>query len=299
MRIPQGYVQKCKAAAHAVQAPLVFVAGCLTVAVLVKPGSTDARTKWYFALCFLTSPALLYLAMVPMWTRTVRFANAYVYAAVDILSAIFWFSAFVAVAAWNSAGIRQGAADAKLDASAGNCSTFAWGPEDKCNLSKATVGLGVIIFLSFLLTSALSVHLALRARAADPLPFGPNTYAADPTGPDAHAKDAWSADTAELDRSRSRSSSPYPNSGSALLRGSETETETETEEGRHPGRMLSWGARAAGTGGLVDGAVERMDGKAEAEAHRAGSALSPGGYDEELGMGRVAFPSGNYGFSSR
>ncbi|TKA81259.1 hypothetical protein B0A49_00213 [Cryomyces minteri] len=256
--------------------------------------------------------------MVPMWTRTVRFANAYGYAAVDILFAIFWFSAFVAVAAWNSAGIRQGAADAKLDASAGNCSTFAWGPEDKCNLSKATVGLGVIIFLSFLLTSALSVHLALRVRAADPLPFGPNTYAADPTGPDAHAKDAWSADTAELDRSRSRSrsSSPYPNSGSdagtvrktshgwnrdedgfALLRGSETET--ETEEGRHPGRMLSWGARAAGMGGLVDGAVERMDGKAEAEAHRAGSALSPGGYDEEFGMGRVAFPSGNYGLSSR
>ncbi|KAK5017907.1 hypothetical protein LTR39_001288 [Cryomyces antarcticus] len=271
--------------------------------------------------------------MVPMWTRTVRFANAYVYAAVDILFAIFWFSAFVAVAAWNSAGIRQGAADAKLDASVGDCSTFAWGPEDKCNLSRATPPYpraerlvdrltphGATYSLSFLLTSALSVHLALRARAADPLPFGPNTYATDPTDPDAHAKDVWSADTAELDRSRSRSrSSPYPDSGSdagtirktphgwnraedgfALLRGSETETETETEEGRHPGRMLSWGAGAVERG-LADGVMERMDGETEAEAgaHRAGSALSPGGYDEELGMGRVAFQSGNYGFSGR
>lgn len=44
----------------------------------------------YLWQCFLTIPALLYLVMVPMWTRTVRFANAYAYALIDILYTVLY-----------------------------------------------------------------------------------------------------------------------------------------------------------------------------------------------------------------
>ena len=57
-----------------------------------------------------------------------------------------WFAAFVAVATWNSEGIKQGAKDKDLDESDGNCTTFAHGPEMKCKLSEATVGIGVVIW---------------------------------------------------------------------------------------------------------------------------------------------------------
>ena len=35
--------------------------------------------------CFLSVPAIIYLVMVPMWSRTKKFANAYAFLAVDVL----------------------------------------------------------------------------------------------------------------------------------------------------------------------------------------------------------------------
>ena len=59
---------------------------------------------------------------------------------------VFWFAAFIAVAVWNAAGIREGAKDKKVPDGDGNCSTFKYGPEDKCVLSRATFGFGVVIW---------------------------------------------------------------------------------------------------------------------------------------------------------
>jgi len=84
--------------------------------------------------------------MTPMWSRAVRFANAYAFLAVDALYTIFWFSAFIAIAFYNSSGIKQGAKDRKLDEKDGNCTTFKWGSEEKCKLSRATFGFGVVIW---------------------------------------------------------------------------------------------------------------------------------------------------------
>lgn len=50
MRIPQTKMQKIKIGIHAVQALLVFVAGCLTLAVMTKSGSFGGETGFYFAL---------------------------------------------------------------------------------------------------------------------------------------------------------------------------------------------------------------------------------------------------------
>ena len=83
--------------------------------------------------------------MTPMWTRTVRFANAYAFAALDLLFTIFWLSALISVAMYNSSGIKQGAKDKNLDEGDGSCATFAYGSEGMCKLSKASVVFGVFI----------------------------------------------------------------------------------------------------------------------------------------------------------
>jgi hypothetical protein len=83
--------------------------------------------------------------MVPMWSRAARFANAYAFLTVDALYTILWFAAFIAVAMWNAKGIKEGATDKKLKEGDGNCTTFKFGPEKKCKLSRATVGLGAIV----------------------------------------------------------------------------------------------------------------------------------------------------------
>ena len=73
-----------------------------------------------------------------------KFANAFALAAVDILYTIFWFSAFIAMAVWVVQGQKQGAKEKNIGGS-GNCTTFAFGTEKKCELAKATIGLGVVI----------------------------------------------------------------------------------------------------------------------------------------------------------
>jgi hypothetical protein len=83
--------------------------------------------------------------MVPMWSRAQRFASAYAFLAVDALYTILWFAAFIAVAMWNSSGIKEGAQDRKIPDDERNCTTFKWGSESKCNVSKASVGVGVVV----------------------------------------------------------------------------------------------------------------------------------------------------------
>jgi hypothetical protein len=80
-----------------------------------------------------------------MWSRAARFANAYAFLAVDALYTVLWFAAFIAVALWNSSGIKQGAKERNIPDNERNCTTFKWGSESKCNVSKASVGVGVVI----------------------------------------------------------------------------------------------------------------------------------------------------------
>ena len=83
--------------------------------------------------------------MVPMWSRAQRFASAYAFLALDILYTILWFAAFVAVAMWNSHGIIEGAKKAKIPDDDRNCTTFLYGDEAKCSVSKAAVGIGAMV----------------------------------------------------------------------------------------------------------------------------------------------------------
>jgi hypothetical protein len=83
--------------------------------------------------------------MVPMWSRAARFANAYAFLSLDAIYTILWFSAFISIAMWNSKGVKEGAKERKLSESDANCTTFKYGPEEKCKLSRATVGMGAVV----------------------------------------------------------------------------------------------------------------------------------------------------------
>ncbi|KAJ9661714.1 hypothetical protein H2201_006385 [Coniosporium apollinis] len=289
MRIEQSYIQRCKAVAHGLQALMVFIAGCIMLAVFTKEGSTGSPSKYYFAMCFFTIPALIYQVMVPLWTRAVKFANAYAFAAVDVLYTIFWFAAFISVATWNAAGIRQGAKDRNIDKDSGNCTTFAYGTEGKCKLSRATVGFGIVIFLLFLLTSAISAYYLIKFRKDGTLPVHAHGGATNnPQTLEAGNKDAWSANVDELEHDADEGTQPH-RSGSreddeyALLHS------TETYDGRHPGRPLSWGEDRTGSVGDYGRTDEYGDGYEDYRKQSPPRAASPGGYDE--------YRKGNYSFS--
>jgi len=50
MRIAINRVQQAKVGLHCIQGLLIFIAGVLIIAIFTKPGDTDRRAKWYFAL---------------------------------------------------------------------------------------------------------------------------------------------------------------------------------------------------------------------------------------------------------
>jgi len=151
MKLLQTHMQKIKTGVHATQALALFIAWAITIAVLTGSGSTDGRVGFYFALTWFCIPALLYLVMVPMWTRTRRFANVYAFAAVDMLFALLWFVAFCAITSWLVAGKGHGKEKKKS-----GCENFKFGSETKCELAEAEIALGVILFLLFGITGAIS-----------------------------------------------------------------------------------------------------------------------------------------------
>ena len=124
------------------------------------------------------------------------------------------------------------------------------------------------------------------------MPSKSSSYA-NPVSIEAQTKDAWSADTDELDEPHDG----YDDGSRPARAGSREDDEyallhsVETEDGHHPGRPISWG----GTSSLDDrnetayhSTVERYD------EPSAPSALSPGGYRDG---GAAEFPKAKYTFS--
>ncbi|KAL8713632.1 MAG: hypothetical protein Q9225_006733, partial [Loekoesia sp. 1 TL-2023] len=141
MRLPENLLPKVKVALHGVQGLVIFLAWAVTIAIFTKPGSTDGRTKFFFALCWFCIPLLIYQTGIPQFNRTKRFSNAYAHAAIDVLLAIFWFAAFISVATWTNEGIKKGVGRPGKK----GCDAFAWGTGSKCHLSQATIGMGVVL----------------------------------------------------------------------------------------------------------------------------------------------------------
>lgn len=141
-------LQKLKLAVHIAQVAFITISWIAEIIVFHDAASIDGRPGWYFGLCFLTIPALIYLTMTPRFPRTRKFANPLAMAIVDVVFAIFWISAFAAQASYNSSGKCKGA----------------------CGASKAIVGLGVFIWLFWCVTAFMSVYGFLYYRREGYLP---------------------------------------------------------------------------------------------------------------------------------
>lgn len=133
------HLPRIKTALHGTQALFVLVSGCVTIAYLVRPAYDGRPIIWYFVLCFLSIPAIIYNSLTPLFERSRKWGNAYAFAAVDVIYAILWLSAFAAVAAWTRHGYCFGA----------------------CGLSKGMAGVGFFNFALFVLTSIISVYGAI------------------------------------------------------------------------------------------------------------------------------------------
>lgn len=160
MQLPHNYLHKGKNALHGLQGLVIFLGWALTIAILVKEGPSDSRTKYFFALvsaqspltfqatdspqCWFCIPVLIYQAAIPTFQRTKRFANPYAFAILDVLFTILWFAAFIGVAVYTNTGISNGEAKDK-DHKLKGCAAFDGGPESKCKLSQATIGMGVVV----------------------------------------------------------------------------------------------------------------------------------------------------------
>lgn len=254
-----------------------------------------------------------------MWSRAWRFANAYAYAVLDILFSILWLAAFSAVAAWNNQGVEKGSKDSdnkdnndKPSNKSGTCSSFAYGSASKCEVSKASVGFGVMICLLFVVTSAISVHAVVRYRKTGVMPDGSNNKhgPVEQLAPEDANKDPWSTNIHEPDDDddERRPSNPFGDHNNASSNtmnayGQMSQQDEEAshgllnvgklsrrhsvpggeEEDPHPGRQLSYGS-----------SVQMPEAPSVYDESLAPSALSPtAAYEQGMGA-RLSFPEGNY-----
>ncbi|EME82235.1 uncharacterized protein MYCFIDRAFT_43132 [Pseudocercospora fijiensis CIRAD86] len=253
MRVPQNKLQKIKAAIHCTQLLLIFVAGCLTLAVMTKNGGFGGQTAFYFALCFITIPAILYQVMVPMWSRAWRLNNVYAYAVIDVLFALLWFAASIAVAVWNAKGIAKGKttktddtdtsksstkflfARADTTTKDGTCNSFAYGSASKCSVSKATVGFGIVILLLFAATTYISIQAVRQYRQSGAVPTMSFRNKKQDALENAEEAKVWSTSTDELNNADDR-----------LSYGGYGGNTTSDQDG-----LLGAGPRRSGSGGVV------------------------------------------------
>ncbi|KAI9733504.1 MAG: hypothetical protein M1818_007252 [Claussenomyces sp. TS43310] len=141
---------KIKTGIHIAQAVFIFVAWCIMIAIFRSDAHIGGAAGFYFGLCFLSIPVIVYPTLTPVFPRSRKWANAYAFAILDILSTILWLAAFAALAAWNTAD---------------GCKS-----KHGCTLSKVDVGLGFFVSLFFALTSAISVYGVMYYRRNGNIP---------------------------------------------------------------------------------------------------------------------------------
>ncbi|KIW10254.1 hypothetical protein PV08_11216 [Exophiala spinifera] len=172
MRLQLDQHGKIKTYIHIAQTAVLALAWVLTIALLTRGGTTDSRVGWYFGLCWLTIPILIYLVMVPMWSRARRFANVYAFACVDGLAVVLWLSAWAAVASYVVAGKGKGD---KKDGSSG-CDNFKYGTPGRCKLSETIIVFGVFEMLLFIATTFFSLRTVMVFKRTGMMPDNAQRY---------------------------------------------------------------------------------------------------------------------------
>ena len=180
----------------------------------------------------ISVPALLYQTVIPLWQRTKRLASPYVGAALDLLFCIFWLAALAAVQAWTTSGITDGGKS--------YCDTFSYGDKDKCVISYGTVLIGVLVFLLWVLASAIAFYLLLFFRRNGYLPNSRPSISNPSIIEPKFSVSTGSSNPSKVEGKPSLNLQPQPQHDveHGVTHGF---THTDTPLGTHPGRKVSYG----------------------------------------------------------
>ena len=137
------FYQRVKNIIYAIQALVIFVAAMITIAIFTKSGQSDTRITYFFILCLVCIPFLIYQTASPAFRKLRKLANAYVHTIIDALLTILWLAAFIGEIVWAKDGTKA-AKDFKSGDS--TCQVFDYGPTDKCHLGQITTIFGVVIW---------------------------------------------------------------------------------------------------------------------------------------------------------
>lgn len=171
MKLPLDSFQQIKNYIHAFQGILLFLAIVLTIATFGRDGQCGGSLcslGWYMALCWLTVPILIYLVMVPMWSRARKFSNVYAFAVLDGLAILLWLTAWASTASYVASGAGKGK---KKDAS--GCNNFKYGSPGRCKLSTGITILGVFMMLAFCATACVSFRAVMHYKRTGMMPNAP------------------------------------------------------------------------------------------------------------------------------
>ena len=137
------FYQRAKNIIHAIQALAVFIAAIITIAILTKSGQSDSRITYYFVLCLICIPFLIYQTAFPTFRKTRKLANAYAHLVIDTLLTILWLAAFVGEIVWAKDGTK---AAKNFKSGDSTCGVFDYGSTDKCHLGQVTTVFGIVIW---------------------------------------------------------------------------------------------------------------------------------------------------------
>ncbi|KAF7927488.1 uncharacterized protein EAE98_005870 [Botrytis deweyae] len=255
-------LQKYKLAVHIVQLAMAVVIWVLDIIVMRSTATVDGRLGWNFGYTFLVLPAVIYLTMTVRFPRTRKFANPYALLVIDLVWCVMALSAFAAVANWNSTG---------------KCGSG-------CKVSKAVVGLGVFLWLFWILSTAMSFYGLVYYKREGYLPGAsraPNNAAM--IDPD---KEAFST-------------APHDDEY-APVHNVEEHEEHELHDDGYPGgnfvgRVHSPDYEPSSYGGSYAPTSTAHHDDLEASTAYTGYSASGYGGSQNSRTGRAQFPEGNYG----
>lgn len=285
MRLPDAnpmVLQRATTGFQTLQALFIPIIMGVTGASMLQANAADSSSKFMFALCWLTIPALIYVAMTPRFARTKPLSNPYAICGFNCLICFFWFVAPIALGVYNTKAQQQGydkihrdfnnkapgaVAEADLPSSP-SCNTTTGTPKE-CSLNHADVGLAVFNFLFWFATTLMAIYVALYYRVHLITPWEAHSAQIGGEQVTEHTKQAFGEDDPQgvdyaliNDEERSRSSNtPYS------------------------AQSMSQGASQ------YDDDYERQMAR-DGEGHRSRS-VGSGSYD----AGRVGFPDGDYAYT--
>lgn len=285
MRLPDANplaLQRATTAFQTLQALFIPIIMGVTGASMMQSNEAHSSSKFMFALCWLTIPALIYVAMTPRFARTKPLSNPYAICGFNSLICFFWFIAPIALGTYNTKAQKEGfdkihddfnnkapgavaEADLPKDPS---CDTTTGTPKE-CSLNQADVGLAVFMFLFFFATTLIAIYVALYYRVHLITPWEAHNGQIGGEQVTEHTKHAFGEDD--------------PQGGDyALINDEERAHNSQTPYSTH---SMPQGASQ------YDDDYERQMAR-DGEGNRSRS-VGSGSYD----AGRVGFPEGDYSYT--